>query len=49
MLKKSHSSMPGGWESSKKDIEGKRYGKEGSKKEETYDRKQMPKMPKPLK
>jgi hypothetical protein len=46
MLKKPHRSIPMGWESSPKDIEGKKYGMEGSRKEEAFDRKQMPKMPK---
>lgn len=29
------------FEKSKKDVESKKYGKEGSKKEEAFDRKQM--------
>lgn len=33
------------WETSKSDKEGSKYGKEGSRKEESYDRKQMPKVP----
>ena len=36
-----HASHPQKWESSKADKESGRYGKEGSKKEESMDRKQM--------
>jgi hypothetical protein len=45
MLKKPHSSHSQKWESSKKDVEGKQYGREGSVKEEAFDQKQMPKLP----
>ena len=40
-----HASHPMKWETSKSDKEGSKYGKEGSRKEESYDRKQMPKVP----
>lgn len=45
MIPTKHASHPMKWESSKMDKEAKDYGKEGSKKEELMDRKQMPKLP----
>lgn len=48
MIPKKHASHPMGWETSKSDKEGAKYGKEGSPKEEAFDRKQMT-VPKPMK
>jgi hypothetical protein len=48
MIPSKHSSPPGKWETTKGDKETGRYGKEGSKKEEAFDRKQMT-VPKPRK
>jgi len=45
MIPTKHLSHPGKWENTKGDVEAKGYGKEGSKKEELMDRKQMPKLP----
>ena len=41
MIPSKHSSHPGKWETTKGDKETGRQGKEGSKKEEAFDRKQM--------
>jgi hypothetical protein len=46
MTPKKHASHPMKWETSKADVEGMKYGKEGSRKEEAFDRKQAPKLPK---
>jgi hypothetical protein len=46
MIPKKHVSHPMKWESSPKDVETSKYGKEGSKSEEMFDKKQMPKVPK---
>lgn len=48
MIPAKHSSHPQKWETSKGDKESGRYGKEGSKREEAMDRKQM-NVPKPRK
>ena len=41
MIPKKHASHPMGWETSKADKESQKYGKEGSAKEESMDRKMM--------
>lgn len=48
MIPSKHASIPGKWENTKGDKESGRYGKEGSKREEAADRKQMS-VPKPRK
>jgi hypothetical protein len=46
MIPKKHASHPMGWETSKADKESMKNGKEGSKSEEKFDKKQDS-MPKP--
>jgi hypothetical protein len=46
MTPNKHASHPMKWESSPKDVETGKNGKEGSKREELFDRKQVPKLPK---
>lgn len=46
MIPSKHASHSQKWETSKKDKEGSKYGKEGSASEEKFDKKQMS-MPKP--